>query len=100
MIYIPNDIMNHIYSYLPIVSNEKKTLNHLIVNYKYYFIRELFRLYILRDINNTLNIWIRLNPEYENYEKSIFDFDFSLLQIQKFYTFMVSYSMLLGISVL
>ena len=27
MIYIPNDIMNHIYSFLPIVSNEKKTLN-------------------------------------------------------------------------
>lgn len=89
--------MNHIYSYLPIVSNEKKRLNHLIVNYKYYFIRELFRLYILNDINNTLNIWIKVNPEYKNYDKSIFDFDFTLLQIQNFYKFMVSYSMLLGI---
>jgi hypothetical protein len=100
MIYIPNDIMNHIYSYLPIVSNEKKALNHLIVNYKYYFIRELFRLYISHDINNILNIWMKINLDYENYEKSIFDFDFSLLQIQKFYTFMMSYSMLLGIQTL
>tara|TARA_B110000114_G_C14831366_1_gene292793 strand:- start:146 stop:448 length:303 start_codon:yes stop_codon:yes gene_type:complete len=100
MIYLPNDIINHIYSFLPIVSNEKKILNTLIQNYKYYFIQELFKLYMIHDINNILNIWIKIYPEYEKYCNDIISYDFTLLQIQKFYTFMVSYSTILGIQTL
>ena len=36
MVYLPEDIQNYIFSFLPIVSEEKKRLNSIVLNYNYY----------------------------------------------------------------
>ena len=85
------DIQNKIYSFLPIISHEKKILNNIIKNYPTYF-RDYMLLYLNnKQINDLLHQWIIYNPEINIYLKSLYEDitinSLTLLQVQRFYRF-------------
>ncbi|ADX05924.1 hypothetical protein 162322502 [Organic Lake phycodnavirus 1] len=95
MVYLPEDIQNYIFSFLPIVSEEKKRLNSIVLNYNYYFIRELDHTF-KDDIINVYSYWLNINKNIKDF-LSIND-KHTMLQIRDFYNFAILYGDLIKTS--
>jgi len=91
---LPEDIQNYILSFLPIVTLEKKELNSIIVNYNYYFIRELE--YIFKyDFVIIYFYWLSIHPDVKLFIDQ--DNKLTLFQMRKLYQFAIHYGSLIKV---
>ncbi|ADX06373.1 hypothetical protein 162319423 [Organic Lake phycodnavirus 2] len=79
--YIPLELQNYIFSFLPILSPSQKRLNHIVNHYNVYFERELCKQY---DYLTIYNCWLNKNLDIKIFLK---DNKMTMLQIQQLYHF-------------
>lgn len=89
MVYLPEELQRYIFSFLPIVSNEKKQLNLIVKNYHLYFEREFCK--ILR-FNFIYRYWLKTNQEIRLFLETN---PMTMIQLQKLYTFSTEYGELI-----
>jgi len=87
---LPNEIINYIFTFLPILDKRQKKLHNIIKNYKYYFIDELKHLWNSYEIQHFFIIWYK-NLFNIDTTLNIYYYDFTMIQIQNFYCFMIKY---------
>lgn len=87
---LPNEIINYIFSFLPILNEKQKILHNIIKNYKYYFINELKYLWNLYEVQHFFIIWYKKMFNLDT-TMSIYHYNFTMIQIKNFYCFMIKY---------
>lgn len=85
MLYLPLEIQNYIFSYLPILSEEQKIIHYMIKSYAFLFIRELK---LRRNYQDIYNIWLKINKPIQLFLESNV---FTLVQIRQLYQFAIQY---------
>lgn len=83
--YLPLELQNYIFSFLPILSNEQKRLNHIVNNYNVYFERELIKQF---HYNEIYLYWLNKHPDIKEFVKTS---KLTMVQMQKLYKFSLLY---------
>jgi len=86
---LPPELVNHIFSYLPIVSEEEKIIHTMIKHYKTYFLKHLT---LRRNYDAFYNCWLNLNKPIKTFLETN---DFTLLHIRQLYRFSIQYGHLI-----
>jgi len=89
MLYLPPEIQNHIFSYLPILTEEKKIIHYIIKEYNSYFLRELT---LRRNYVDIYNFWLKINKPIKQFLETN---DFTMVQIRQLYRFASQYGHLI-----
>lgn len=83
--YIPLELQNYIFSFLPILSPQQKTLNNIVNNYNLYFERELTKQF---NYNEIYMCWLNKHPEIKEFSKTN---KLTMVQIQQLYKFSIPF---------
>lgn len=86
---LPPEIINHIFSYLPILTEEEKRMHTMIKQYNTYFLKHLT---IRTNYDSMYNCWLNINKPIKQFLETN---DFTLLQIRQFYRFSIQYGHLI-----
>ena len=89
MLYLPLEIQNHIFSYLPILSEEQKIIHYIIKSYNSYFLRDLT---LRRNYVDIYNFWLNINKPIKHFLETN---DFTMIQIRQLYIFASLYGHLI-----
>jgi|TARA_B110000503_G_scaffold30072_2_gene48559 hypothetical protein len=89
MLYLPPEIQNHIFSYLPILTEEKKIIHYIIKEYNSYFLNILR---IKRNYQDIYNYWLKINKPIKQFLETN---KFTMVQIRQFYNFAIQYDYLI-----
>lgn len=81
--YLPLELQNYIFSFLPILSNEQKCLNTIVNNYNIYFERELCKQF---NYNEIYMCWLNKHPDIKEFHKTS---KLTMIQMQKLYKFSI-----------
>jgi len=89
MLYLPLELQNHIFSYLPILSEEQKIIHYIIKSYNSYFLRDLTLRINYQDI---YHFWLKINKPIKHFLETN---DFTMVQILQLYKFASQYGHLI-----
>jgi hypothetical protein len=89
MLYLPLELQNHIFSYLPILSEEQKIIHYIIKTYNSYFLHELT---LRSNYNNIFHFWLNINKPIKHFLETN---DFTMVQIRQLYKFASQYGHLI-----
>ena len=89
MLYLPLEIQNHIFSYLPILSEEQKIIHYIIKSYNTYFLRDLT---LRRNYVDIYNFLLKINKPIKHFLETN---DFTMIQIRQLYIFASLYGHLI-----
>lgn len=83
--YLPLELQNYIFSFLPILSETQKRLNHIVTNYNVYFERELCKQF---NYNEIYLCWLNKHPEIKEFAKTS---KLTMVQMQQLYKFSIPF---------
>lgn len=90
MLHFPPEIVNYIFSYLPILSDEDRIIHSIIKNYNHLLLNELKK---KERFDLIYTYWLDINPPIKQYISE--DNLLTLVQIRQLYKFCINYGELI-----